>query len=503
MAPKNKVSKIHAHESSKTTTKLHGRYGRSSSKVYRTVGGNMQLPVIHIQRKQTHDAPGASPPTNDGDDEILRSQPSIMHTNSPKVLSTLPNVHKRNRDVRNFDDNQIGQYSEAELSQESDAIETLTHLGDRGELGHISDADGFRNNRSPHIGKGILKVPCKVCQGPIAVKVSAHLRTHNSGHDDKSKICQKCFNDMCKKNPKKLQALQLLARAPAHNELSFPWAMHIRPYSCTQTFSDKYDFKVGNQFQIIYNYTLKECISLLITIKNLYETSVDLIAQAPADEFETMKRVLGREVYHDSVYNNTLRTFEWKMPSISKNVLLHSKLLSSFQEHTGTIQGCNMLFSNNTSCHNGFTTSAFDPAHPVLYPFKDLLDFPVDFPNKIFMELISCSGGIVHPLYTHVVFNRDILFSTNNDFGINVVAVNQKTNTIYMSMKYVALEELNGEASTKLLRMIFKANGSETALYPFRHMEERKFAFSPHKTLGSPDFKVLTHLYTLFSRFSL
>ena len=118
------------------------------------------------------------------------------------------------------------------------------------------------------------------------------------------------------------------------------------------------------------------------------------------------------------------------------------------------------------------------------------------------MELIDCSGKVVHPTYTHVVFNRAILCHTNNIFGINVVAINRKNNTVYMSMKYVALEELNGKASTKLLRIIFKANGYDTASYPFLHEEERKFAFSPHRTLGSPDFKVLTYLHTLFSKLS-
>ena len=481
----------------------------SSSISTRPAGGASQnfedfLPVPRIERKEKQHLRDHEPDASTDATRVegrYHSQPSNMQTaTQPKNQNkSLPNVHKRHRD--DFDDDQPKhiQLSEAELSQESDAIETLTHLGDR-DITHISDADpSFRTNKSPHIGKGILKVPCKMCQGPIAVKVSAHLRTHNSGHDDNSKICQKCFNEMCKKNPKKFQALRLLARAPAHNELSFPWAIHIRPYSCTQTFSEKYDFKAGNTFHIIYNYTLTESISLFITITNVSEPSVDLIAKAPADQFETMKRVLGREVYHDAVYNEQFRTFEWKMRKISKKVVLHSKLLSAFQEHTGTIQGCNMLFSNNTCYHNGFTTSAFDPAHPVIYPFKDLLDFPVDFPNKIFMELISCSGAIVHPMYTHVVFNREILCSTNNHFGINVVAMDQRTNTIYMSMKYVALEELNGEASTKLLRIIFKANGSDVAFYPFLHQEERKFAFSHHKMLGSPDFKVVAYLYTKFS----
>lgn len=489
MAPK-----IRTNKSSNTTTGARTRPSSGASlKPYKSYDF-LPIPVI----EDTHDpAPGASTYVTEAEG-THHSQPSNMLTTSqPKEHNkSLANVHKRHRN-NNDDDQPHVQLSEAELSQESDAIETLTHLGDR-------DTDhGLRNNRSPHIGKGILKVPCQVCQGPIAVKVSAHLRTHNNGHDDNSKICQKCFNEMCKKNPKKFEALRLLARAPVHNELSFPWAIHIRPYSCTQTFSEKYDFKAGNKFHIIYNYTLREFISLFMTITNVSEPSVDLIARAPPEEFETMKRVLGRIVYHDAVYNEQLRTFEWKMPKISKKVVLHSKLLSAFQEHTGTIQGCNMLFANNTGFHSAFTTTAFDTAHPVLYPFKDLLDFPVDFQNKIFMELISCSGKIVHPTYTHVVFNREILCSTNNDFGINVVAMNQRTNTIYMSMKYVALEELDGEASTKLLRIIFKANGSDVALYPFLHQEERKFTFSSHMTLGSPDFKVLTYLHTLFSKLSI
>ena len=487
----------------------------------------MKPPKSRARTDATRPADGASPKARETSEDFLpvprielkddEQQHMVMigaSTHASKAQGSLPrkehaislpNDQKRNREYFDPDHDQTKKHnrlSKDELSQESDAIETLTHLGDH-EITHISDADpGFRSNKNPHVGKGILKVPCQICQGPIAVKVSAHLRTHNNGHDDNSKVCQKCFNEMCKKNPQKFQALRLLARAPAHSELSFPWAIHVRPYSCTQTFSDKYNFKVGNGFQIIYNYTLKECISLWITIKKIYETSVDLIAQAPPEEFETMKRVMGREVYHDAAYNEQLRIFEWKMPKISKNVVLHSKLLSAFQEHTGTIQGCNMLFSNGSSFHLAFTTSAFDPAHPVLYPFKDLLDYPVDFPNRIFVELINCSGRIVHPNYTHVVFNRDILCSMNNVFGINVVAMDQRTNTIYMSMKCIGLEELNGEACTKMLRIIFKANGSEFA-YPFLHQEERKFAFSPHKMLGgSPDFKVLTHLHALFSKLS-
>lgn len=495
--------KSHTKQSSKTTTGTRAVDG-ASPKADKDDEYVLPIPSIIDETRDQDDPHGTSIHASEAE-AAHHSRPSNTQTTSrPKKHNKSPqnvNVHKRNRGD-NPDDNQPnkhGHFSEAELSQESDAIETLTHLGDRDNMyNHDS-----RTNKSPHIGKGILKVPCQMCQGPIAVKVSAHLRKHNNAHDDNSKICQKCFNEMCKKNPQKFQALRLLARAPVHHELSFPWALHLRPYSCTQQFSEKYDFKVGNRFHIIYNYTWKEYISLMITITNLSEPSVDLIAKAPADQFETMKRVLGCEVYHDAVYNEEFRTFEWKMPKISKRVVFHSRLLSAFQEHTGTIQGCNMLFSNNTSFHSAFTTTAFDTAHPVLYPFKDLIDFPVDFPNKIFMKLISCSGGIVHPKYTHVVFNRAILCSMNNDFGINVVAIDQRTNTIYMSMKYIALEESNGEASTKLLRIIFKANGSDVGLYPFLHQEERKFAFSPHMTSGSPDFKVLNHLHTLFSKLSM
>lgn len=390
----------------------------------------------------------------------------------------------------------------AEISEESDAVETLTHLGD----GHktVSPAnDPGRSNKSPHLGKGISKFPCKLCQGPIAVKVSNTLRAHNSGLGDNSKMCQKCFNEMCKKNPEKIETLRALAQAHVQKELSFPWALHINPYYCAQTFSDKCDLKVGDKFRIIYNYsstTLDKCISISITISHLNHMVADLVAQAPAAEFLAMKTTMGREQYHDAEYNEGLGIFEWKWYNISKRVLIHSKLLSAFQEQSGSIKSCNMLFANmNQQGDNHLVFTTTDDAHPVLYPFKNHLDFPIVVQNQFGMELISCSGETVHPAYTHAVFDKNILCDAKNVFGLSIVAVDQKNNVVYLSMKYVAFEEDNGKALTKLHRIIMRANGSDIEMFPCLIKEYSKFLFNPHMSMGSSEFKVLTHLHALFT----
>ena len=381
----------------------------------------------------------------------------------------------------------------ADASQESDAIETLTHLGDRG--------GDKQNSKSPHVGKGILKVPCRVCKGPIAVKVSADLRTLNKNHDDQSKICQKCFNKLLLAQ-QRADGVALMSAPIIQNELSFPWAVQINQYTCTQPFSENYNFTVGENFQIIYTYTMEKCISILITVSKVNDDAigtVDLIAQAPADEFLAMKMHLGRDGYHNAVYNNEgLGSFEWKWFNIPKQVLFHSRLLSSFQELSGTIKSCNVMFANAENEHYAYTTT--EDAHPVLYPFLRLLDFPIVMKEKVRMELVACSGKIVDT-YTHVVFEKGILTRDSNIFGINIVALDKNTETVYMSMKYVAFGEMNGKPLAKLLRVIFKAPKSDLVGFSFLNDEYIKFAWNPNKIIGgSNDFRVLTHLHNLFSK---
>ena len=381
----------------------------------------------------------------------------------------------------------------ADASQESDAIETLTHLGDRG--------GDKQNSKSPHVGKGILKVPCRVCKGPIAVKVSADLRTLNKNHDDQSKICQKCFNKLLLAQ-QRADGAALISTPIVQNELSFPWTVQINQYSCTQPFSENYNFTVGENFQIIYTYTMEKCISILITVAKVNDDAigtVDLIAQAPADEFIRMKLHLGRDGYNNAVYNNEgLGSFEWKWFNIPKQVLFHSRLLSSFQELSGTIKSCNVMFVNAENEHYAYTTT--EDAHPVLYPFLRLLDFPIVMKEKVRMELVACSGKIVDT-YTHIVFEKDMLARDTNFFGINIVALDENTDMVYMSMKYVAFGEVDGTPLAKLLRVIFKAKKSDVfAEFAFLKDEHIKFAYSPTKSMGSDGFKVLTHLHNLFSK---
>lgn len=223
--------------------------------------------------------------------------------------------------------------------------------------------------------------------------------------------------------------LQRIALAPnIQNELSFPWAVH-KPYTCTQTFSQNYNFTIGEKFQIIYTYALEKCISILITVANVNNdpaNTVDLIAQAPADEFLLMEMHHGLDGYHDAVYNNEhLGSFEWKWFNIPKQVVSHSRLLSTFQELSGTIQSCNVMFANGENEHYAFTTT--EDAHPVLYPFSGFFDFPnVEKVERVRMELVASS---IVDTYTHVVFKKDTLTRDSNIFGINVVALNLNTDT--------------------------------------------------------------------------
>ena len=59
-------------------------------------------------------------------------------------------------------------------SVESDIVEAITDLygGTSHKPAHKPDD---KSNKSPHVGKGVLKVVCQICTGPIAVKVSTDL----------------------------------------------------------------------------------------------------------------------------------------------------------------------------------------------------------------------------------------------------------------------------------------------------------------------------------------
>lgn len=381
-------------------------------------------------------------------------------------------------------------------SQESDAVETLTHLGGSA---HKPD-DKF--TKVAHVGKGVLKVPCQLCKGPIAVKVSGDLRLRNNESTDGCKICQKCFNELYENEGKAL-ALKKVAEMHVERELSltFPWNMGFGHYTCTEQFSvfENWAYKFSVSFQISYNFSkedLSKRISIHIDITDVNERTVNLRARAPAREFEAMKAYLGHDPYPEArfISNPGVSIYEWEWTNIPKVVIFHSQLVSKIQELTGTIERCPMMLVNSSKeAVTTFTTN--EQNYPVLYPFKNYFDFNITFAEKVSFELLGQDN------YTRVTFDKKCLLQPGNPYGINVVADDRSTNTIYMTIKYVSLKEYDGEIVTILHRLIARANYSVMGAFPFFVDEIRKLSFSTSVPIfGNDDFKVKAHIEPVLSK---
>ncbi len=426
------------------------------------------------------------------DDEDAPRDTHLKHRKGPVGQET---VHSKSRVMKKNINSQD--------SEESDAVETLTHLGDKpGDKPGDKSAD----NKSPHIGKGVLKVPCHICAGPIAVKVSGDLRLRNKESDDGCKICQKCYNELIENNKAKALALKKVAEMRVEKELSFPWNIGFGQYTCTEVFSGiekgNYAYTHGDSFQISYNYSkhdLSKHISILISIANVNERTVNLKARAPAREFWAMREFLGHDPYPGACYisNPGLNIYEWEWTNIPNVVIYHSQLVSRFQALTGTIERCPMMFLNSSK--EGvpiFTTS--EDKNPVLYPFKNYFDFDINFAEKVSFELL---GTGEKDEYTRVIFDKKCLLQPGNPYGINVVADDRSTNTIYMTMKYVSFKEYDGEILTVLHRLIARANYSVIGQFPFFIDEIRTLSFSSCGFgLETDNFKVKAHMEPILSK---
>lgn len=387
---------------------------------------------------------------------------------------------------------------EKDQSDESDAIDTLTHLCDD------------KPNKSPHIGKGLLKVSCRSCDGPIAVKVSNDLRKHNKTQDDKSKICQKCFNELLLKDKKRAQSLRKIVEMHVANENSFPWNIRNGQYTCADNFTGKYDFKKGDQFQISYNYDesdLTNYISISICVSSVNQKTFNVTARSPEREFQIMEKSLERKGYPDAVHHPEKSIYEWNWTNIPKIVLFHCKMISNIQEVTGNIESCHMMFvDSKENITHAFSTS--DEVYHVQYPFHNYFDFDIEFPEKFYLEIQNPDGKRKSNDYTHVILDRKSLEKQGNFFGLDIVADDISTNSIYMTMKYVSFRQLStADAGDDILiqsvlnRIILKAKYSDLVQFPFFIDELRKLSFTGCGFgTNTEQFKVKGHLKRMFSK---
>lgn len=442
---------------------------------------------------------------------VVQDLPKRPRSKTSKHTTQKHDVNSQITNEKSISDSDLEQI-EKDQSDESDAIDTLTHLCDD------------KPNKSPHIGKGLLKVSCKSCDGPIAVKVSNDLRKHNKAQDDQSKICQKCFNELLlkdlpqkmfrnelDKNKKRAQSLRKIVEMHVANENSFPWNIRNGQYTCAENFTGKYDFKKGDQFQVSYNYDesdLTNYISISICVSSVNQKTFNVIARSPEREFQFMEKSLERKGYPDAVHHPEKSIYEWNWTNIPKIVLFHCKMISNIQEVTGNIESCHMMFvDSKENITHAFSTS--DEAYHVQYPFHNYFDFDIEFPEKFHLEVQNHDGKLkTNNDYTHVILDRKSLEKQGNFFGLNIVADDISTNSIYMTMKYVSFRELSTADAgddipiqSVLNRIILKAKYSDLVQFPFFIDELRKLSFTGCGFgTNTEQFKVKGHLKRIFSK---
>ena len=238
-----------------------------------------------------------------------------------------------------------------------------------------------------------------------------------------------------------------LGEIHVERELSFPWNIGFGQYTCTEQFSGMENgaYKFDVPFQISYNYSkddLSKHISILISIAKVNGRTVDLKARAQAREFCAMKEFLRDDPYPGArhISNRGLNIYEWEWANIPSVVIYHSRLVSRFQALTGTIERCPMMLVNSSiEAVPTFTTS--DHKYPVLYPFKNYFHFDITFAEKVSFELLE-TGEKEQDKYTGVIFDKKCLLQPGNPYGINVVADDRTTNTIYMTMIYISFDSI-------------------------------------------------------------
>ena len=445
-----------------------------------------------IQNSQTMETVVREPPKRPRSKSSKHTPQNLRYD----VNSQITNEKSNGQNEKSISDSDLEQI-EKDQSDESDAIDTLTHLCDD------------KPNKSPHIGKGLLKVSCRSCNGPIAVKVSNDLRKHNKTQDDQSKICQKCFNELLLKDKKRAQSLRKIVEMHVANENSFPWNIRNGQYTCADNFTGKYDFKKGDQFQISYNYDesdLTNYISISICVSSVNQKTFNVTARSPEREFQIMEKSLERKGYPDAVHHPEKSIYEWNW-TIPKIVLFHCKIISNIQEVTGNIESCHMMFvDSKENITHAFSTS--DEVYHVQYPFHNYFDFDIEFPEKLYLEVQNHDGKRKSNDYTHVILDRKSLEKQGNFFGLDIVADDISTNSIYMTMKYVSFRQLStADAGDDILiqsvlnRIILKAKYSDLVQFPFFIDELRKLSFTGCGFgTNTEQFKVKGHLKRIFSK---
>lgn len=273
----------------------------------------------------------------------------------------------------------------SQQSTEDIIVETLSNMNNTAK----------RFGREKNSGKGVLKIQCSVCFGPIAVKVSKALRQRNDDCVESEKMCQKCFRVRIPQFIGK--EISNVVKQSVMQNLKFPWwtnesnqnnfKSEFEPFSSNWT--------PGDSFDVVYTYSYRGQNSYLEGKIKLFIYFLvggrdnDLIQEIGAtcchSEYMVMKERLGQEPYVDVktlLHPSGKILAKWSWKYVPRVVLDHMKMVSQMQSQAGSYTHLAVTFAEADPLNGGecfkevFVTNQ---AKLVVYPYENFLDFDVQF----------------------------------------------------------------------------------------------------------------------------
>ena len=320
-------------------------------------------------------------------------------------------------------------------STEDDIVETLSNMNNTAK--HFG--------RQKNSGKGVLKIQCSLCSGPIAVKVSKALRARNDDSVESQKMCQKCFS---MRMPRFIgKEIANVVKKSVMNNYEFPWWTNQSKYFESELEPCSLNWSVGDRFSVVYTYCdrgqhsgLEGKIKLNIYVVKVRDDGfINIGASSCQNEYMIMKQRLGgKDPYIDvktllrpgSQGGQMCATWTWN--SVPRVVLDHMKMVSQMQSQAGSFTVLAATFEetnplNGSVCVKEVFVTNHDKL--VVYPYENFLDFDVHF-GEAPVRMTNVATG-KEALVNKSAFDSDM---------VKIVATDSRGKFGYIRLQYVTFE---------------------------------------------------------------